>query len=478
MSCYKIGMARSTRRALGPIVFIVCFLLVFEGALRIQPEWIPLDLLRRFQRDLRGEIAQRRSLWHLAQMREIERDDGGPTLRVFKPHSKIRYEFRDARADEDEEGTRLFDSIGFCNAERDDPTRARIDVVVLGDSFGCSLVLDPESSWVSQIGVLAEVPVLNLSRGGIGPYEYIQILRKIGLPKNPEVVVMQIYEGNDLRDSRRYHEHVEAARSGRTLYQEAGDRRRDAIDYDRVLDVFIGRHSYAVNLFVVVVAEGASALRRLVSGDVRSSENFRYVVEFPERPVAMNVQNADESEVRQARAVRDGQLDLHVFDAALERLSQLAEQHDFTPLVTYAPSAHTAYAEFVEFEDDSLRELMPWMSETQRAYLRGRCEELGLEFLDLTPALQRAARVLGPDRLLYYPINIHWTTEGDRVVSETVAPVVARLHEERTRASQASAASFQEPPRDPRAIATHGMRHAAGEPSGVSKRRVWTATTR
>jgi hypothetical protein len=435
-------MANVMHRVFGPIVALLCFMLVFEAGLRLRPEWIPLDLLKRFQRDLRLTIAQQRSLWNETQMRKIERDDGGPPLRVFRPHSEIHYDF----ADENEKGTMTFDSIGFCNPERDDPHRSRIDVVALGDSFGCSILLDFGAIWVSQIAARTGLPVLNLGRGGIGPYEYVQLLMNFGLPKNPEVVVMQIYEGNDLRDSRRYHEHVEAARSGRKLYQDAGDRRRDAIDYERVLDVPIVRHSRAMNLIIVAVSEGVAGLARLAAGDTRSSENFRYVIGFPERRVGMNVQNADESEVRQARAVRAGPIDLNVFDGALERLAELAEKHDFTPLVTYAPSAHTAYGEIVEFEDDSLRELMPWMSETQRTYLRRRCEELGLEFLDLTPSLQRAARMLGPDRLLYYPVNIHWTAEGNRVVSETVAPVVARLHRERIEGRQVA---YESPPPPP-----------------------------
>jgi hypothetical protein len=360
-------------------------------------------------------------------MREIERDDGGPTLRVFKPHARVEYDFRDSG----ERGTMVLDDQGFCNPERDRYDLPKIDVIVIGDSFAWCIVLDPASTWTSQLGLLTQLSVFNLGRGGIGPYDYLQIFRHFGAPKHPDVVVMQIYEGNDLRDSIRYHEHVEAAREGRVLYADAADRSRRAMDYDSVLDNPIGRNSYAVNLLVVAVGEGVAGLVRAAAGDRREDEDFHYEFRFPERSVPMNVQNADESEVRSARRLKAGEIQLSAFDAALARFATMAREQGFSPLVTYAPSAYTAYAEYVVFEDESLQELMPWYSATQRQYLRARCQELGLPFFDLTPALQEAARALGPDHLLYYPINVHWTPEGNRAVAEALAPTVSSIERAR-----------------------------------------------
>ena len=84
---------------------------------------------------------------------------------------------------------------------------------------------------------------------------------------------------------------------------------------------------------------------------------------------------------------------------------------------------------------------MPWFSASQRTHLRERCAALGLEFLDLTSALQAAARERGPEDLLYWSINIHWTQAGNRVVSEALAPEIERLL--RARRSHAFAADSQ-----------------------------------
>ena len=43
--------------------------------------------------------------------------------------------------------------------------------------------------------------------GGIGPYEYVQVLKQFGLQRRPRIVIMNIYEGNDLRDTLRYWDH-------------------------------------------------------------------------------------------------------------------------------------------------------------------------------------------------------------------------------------------------------------------------------
>ena len=298
-------MTKPIRRISGILLFLALFTTVLELGLRAIPTAIPLGILSRYQKDLRLSIARRLEFWNESQMREIERDDGGPNLRVFKPNSRIHFNFRDTH----EHGTMELDGQGFCNQRLDLHDQPSVDVVTLGDSFAWCISIEPRAAWASQLGLLTGRTVLNLGRGGIGPYEYLQILRHFGLPRRPEVVVMQIYEGNDLRDALRYRDHVVAARKGRILYADASDRGRRALDYDTVLDDPIGRNSYAVNFLVVAIAEGATTVGRTLFGDARTPEDFRFSILYPERRVEMNVENADESEVRTARQVRAGEID-------------------------------------------------------------------------------------------------------------------------------------------------------------------------
>jgi hypothetical protein len=242
-------------------VFLAIFFGGFEIALRAYPELISLSLLKRFHSEPRLEIAQERSLWNESQMWVLERDDGGPTLKLFKPHSKIVYDFH------------------------------------------------------SKYG----------------------------------------------------------------------------------------------------------------KGDTREKVNFHYRLRFPDETVEFNLQNADESEVRYARKLKSGKIDFSVFDNALSDFVGLASKHSFTPIVAYSPSAYTGYAEFVEFLDPPLTELMPWFSRAQREYLRVRGSELGYLFVDLTPALQKAERVLQERELMYHPVNVHFTMKGNRIVAETLAETISTL---------------------------------------------------
>jgi hypothetical protein len=236
---------------------------------------------------------------------------------------------------------------------------------------------------------------------------------------------MNIYEGNDLRDAVRYHEHVEAVRSGGSGYDSAGDRFEPELDYETLLDNPLGRSSYAANLSLVAVGKTYEGVGNAISGALGERQervNFRYELRFADGTVVpFNVQNADQSVVRSARQLRQGDVQLSAFDA-LARFVALQRDHGFQAIVSYSPSAYTAYANVVAFGDDVLTELMPWFSAQQRAYLRQKAQELGFVFVDLTLALQSAADTLQDEVLLYYPANVHYTPAGHRVWSPTCLP--------------------------------------------------------
>ena len=61
----------------------------FEVALRIRPKLVPLDLLLRFQEEVALDVAKRRRLPNRSQVWELDRDDGGPPLKLFKPFTEI-----------------------------------------------------------------------------------------------------------------------------------------------------------------------------------------------------------------------------------------------------------------------------------------------------------------------------------------------------------------------------------------------------
>jgi hypothetical protein len=412
-------------RLIGILMFAAILLGGLEIGLRAFPaELIPVGWLKRFQSDLRVEIAERLSLPNETQMWQLPRDDGGPPLELYRPHART-----EQKVGPEERSDVTYDARGFCNPPRDRYARARIDVIIMGDSFSDCVAANPEASWMSRIGQLTGLSVYGVGIGGIGPYDYLQIFKYFGLPKKPSIALMNIYEGNDLRDAFRYHQYLKSGRDDD--YANAADRFEPEINYESLLNNPLGRHSYLVNLGMVAIGKAYEGIRIAVStavGDRPEGIDFGYELRFADGAVVpFNIQNADQSEARYAGWLLRGEVQLSAFDEALERFAALGREHHFEPVISYAPSAYTAYADFVEFEDDAVAVLMPWFSGRQRDYLRQKAASLGIPFIDLTPALQAAAGRLQEKELLYYPASVHLTPAGHRVVGDALAAALLEL---------------------------------------------------
>ena len=409
-------------RLLRAAVFLTLTTACVELALRAFPTAIPTNFLKRFERGLRLEIAQRRHLPNESQTRLLPRDDGGPPIRLFLPFSRVPFEYEDTG----ESGEMIMDALGFCNAREDKAERDSISLLAIGDSFTVCHPPAPGAAWPSQLGRHLGVTAYNLGRGGYGPYEYVQILRAIGVTKKPSTVVMLVYEGNDLRDSLRYWAYRAGSPNERARLAERASLRALAVDPARYLANPLGRHSYAYNLAVVCTTKAVSTLIEQSINDGSARADFRYWLEFAGSSVRMNVRNTDEDEARIAIAFARGEVDFDALGGALASYAALARSHAFLPVVAYAPSAHTAYARFVRFDDPSVGRALSEFSEAQREYLDARTHELGLEFVDLTPELQAAAARDRDVRLLYFPINLHFSPAGHEVVADVLARFMER----------------------------------------------------
>jgi hypothetical protein len=151
--------------------------------------------------------------------------------------------------------------------------------------------------------------------------------------------------------------------------------------------------------------------------------NFKYQIVFSDRTITLNNKNADVDEVLVARHWYNKTIDPGVpqaIEEALNTFVALSKQHHFLPVVTYTPSAHTAYAAQVAYEDPSLQELMPWFSQEQRGFFREKGEDLGYIFVDLTPSLQAAAQGSSSEGLLYERADLHLTSRGHLIVAQAI----------------------------------------------------------
>jgi hypothetical protein len=414
----RIGRVARGVAKLGAIALVTLALL--EGALRLCPAAIPLQLLGDFEPDLRAEIARRLALPTRSDQVAIPRDDGGPPLSIDPPNQLIRTYFRDLGMVNE---VRM-DARGFCNPPSIDPARPEFDIVALGDSFTWCTNVEPEATWAHQLAGATGRSVYNLGRPAIGLYEDIQLLKTFGLQKKPRVVVLNIYEGNDLRDAIVYRDHADKVARGTA--HELGMRALSRIDrvFAWMGGGWLARSSYAFNLGLVSAGWAHEEARKaLFPHDVVPSgaPDFRYTLRFPAGSVDFNPENYDPDVAVHARAVAEGRIRPHAFDAALDTLAALSRRNDFELLIVYSPSAYSAYAEFVAFNDPALAPIMKQYSDTQRGYFASATAARGIAFLDLTPALQQAARTHGARTLLYYQTTVHYTPAGHKVVAETIA---------------------------------------------------------
>lgn len=395
------------------------FVLPLEVALRVFPQAISYGLLREFEPSVRARIAARRSLPKLSDTVTLPRDDGGPdkTMWIYKPLTDVTLDF-------DEPGivkTVRTDKMGFCNPSADAYDVAKIDVAAIGDSFTWCTSVEPAATWPYRLSGRTGRSTYNFGLPGRGLYEYLQILTRFAVAKSPDVVVVNIYEGNDLRDAVRYHEaRVDA---GGPDVQRPCPYSSEFLcaTHERLATAALARHSYVYNLLL-------AAVWRLAYESRQSEIDFQYSVELADGTrVAFNSGNRDRDEVGNAAAVHDGVFGPDLFDEGLQRFMALSRTHHFAPVVLYTPSAYSAYVDTARFDDPAIAESLRFFSETQREYFSRKARDLGYHFVDATDALRQAARRQPPEGLLYFRSNVHLTPAGHEVVARALESTLESL---------------------------------------------------
>ena len=288
---------------LGQSLVVVAIVLGgLEILLRMYPAAVPLAFLQHFQEDLRLRVAQQLHLPNRYDFLEVPRDDGGPLLRRHRPGQQYTPRSRDYAAAK----AIVYDETGFCNPNGHERPGEPVEIIALGDSFtDCNL--PAEQSWPALLQTFSGRRTYNLGVPGVGPYEYVQILKQFGLQKNPRIVLMNVYEGNDLRDVLRYWDHR--------------NNKGGAAEVEKLNSGRPSRHSYVVNLGTAIWREWAQrAWRALTEVEPqfkkglhaidKDSLHFHYVLHLEDGDVPFNLDNADRDELRLALVMDEGLIDL------------------------------------------------------------------------------------------------------------------------------------------------------------------------
>jgi hypothetical protein len=403
----KHGKLRSLAMSL--VTIAVALLIGFgiiEATLRAFPSLIGLNQLQNFEPSMRAEIAERLGLPTLVSavlITSAERTDHGPPFPLSAPNA-IGFTFMD-KADVAlgaPEHVRM-DANGLCNPLEKAPL-GKADILVAGDSFTTCQGAAPQVGASQKLQDLTGLSTYNLGIGNTGPYEYLEMLKRFAHFK-PRLAVMNIYEGNDLRDIVRYRRFVE---SGGTT------------EKDRELPS--PAWSYAAQFFKTAY----KLIEASVKSTVTSSQdyNFRYSAPVGDHVMAMNISNKDQGEVERAIQLRDGKISTDLFAEPLRNYVDWAKANGIVPVVTYIPSMYTAYEGSVTFEDLEVGKTVQAFSAAQRKWLAEHAQSIGYNFLDLTPVLQETA---AKGIITHFPSNVHLTAKGEEVVGTRTAEFVKTL---------------------------------------------------
>lgn len=393
---------RKIHPLLGLSISLGILALGLEIVFRVAPWAIPTKSLVHFEPALRARLAAGRFPTR-ANTVLFHRDDGGKAIRILKPFAVKPYvadlagSVREVAADE----------IGFGNPPGLYDSRAAFDLVAIGDSFTWPCAVAPAEAWPSRLGAALGRTSYNLGIGGTGPYEYLQILKRFGLPKSPRAVILSVYEGNDLLNLA---DHV-AYRSG--------TKHEDASDADAGKTSILWRRSYGWNFL-------AGSFRYL-RGNARDNRlKGRVDYRFQVGAVPFNSGQAGRDEIVIARQAVAGEVAYALFDEPVREFKRLAGERGFVPVLAYVPAAATAYAP-ATFRDPAVGEVLARFSAAQREHLRELARALELRFVDLTPVLQAVAaqQPAAADNLLYFPGNIHLTPRGHAEVARALAAALA-----------------------------------------------------
>jgi len=292
-----------------------------------------------------------------------------------------------------EGGSGGHDAWGFRN--RGVPSR--VDVAVLGDSQTYGHSAPAVHSWPSHLARQSGLEVYNLGVGGYGPADYHYLLRETVPKLDPEVVLVGLYFGNDVKDAFRsvykkayWAGYRDPGIDGKSLLQQ---------DVESVVDLntniatqsgllgaareWLGRHS------VLYRALGASVVGALVHGFEHRTAEGRVAIEV--------------GPVRQSQMLDVGRLsstDLglpairHGLDLTLRLLSEMAAEARAQGRrfgVVLIPTKHLVLEQ--DLVKSGVGEQYPQLldvvrsEESMRTTVRVHLEEEGIAYVDALPAL-------------------------------------------------------------------------------------------
>lgn len=297
------------------------------------------------------------------------------------------------------------DQHGFRN---DEPWPDAVDLVVIGDSFtAAELIQRPYWQSLSDSMLILGLP-------GSGTLEQQRLFDAFALPRQPKLVILAFFAGNDLNDSAKF---AEMQRAGITWHEET-HRGKSPPDYSvvfRLLQFLSGATTFK--------AEIDCHYPLMAQTD-------------PPAPVAFYRRflpwlGEDEQSLRNSEEFKLTKMSISEMAAALQSINA-----EF--LLLYIPQKAEIYWNYLD--DKSRRTIIDVESRdgklsglqnidlnlsAQRDAMRELAEDIGIAFLDLTPVL---AQAIGGGQVPYFFADTHWNQNGHDIARNVLLDFLNRTN--------------------------------------------------
>jgi hypothetical protein len=301
------------------------------------------------------------------------------------------------------------DDEGFTNAS---PTTS-VDIVILGDSF-IEFQLTDDDGFGKRLAKQSGLTVRELGVAGYGPFQYVELLKRHGLKHTPKYALFCFFEGNDLGDIRQY-----------LKWKAGGNYQRFSV----ISKPFLER-------YFVALTSSAGFLRENISVPMRSALNSVFSPPAHIHPDIVVLRlGTDEHRVR--LFYRNDRRSTHEITRSSEwqeltrllaEFKAVAMANKIVPVVLHIPTATHIYAEHSTVDSGARWRKVRSQQIAARANLEqamiGLTKDLGIPLIDLCPVFSAAAE---SGKLLYYPFDTHWNSDGRQLAAEWSAKVLRQI---------------------------------------------------
>jgi hypothetical protein len=386
-------------------------LLLAEGLLQVAPSLLPISFRERFPPHgiefFHPGILDRTPITAVPLPYAVEPYDGPP------PHDIADFGIATSAGVEADllDVPRLVlpaDADGLPNRTRpEDP-----DLVLVGDSFAVFASQEEPAGLQQTLERDHGVSCLNLGISGIGPDQELWLLKNVGLPTKPRVVVWFLFGGNDFTDAffLRYNQ----ALGSETYGQLHAHRRAPRLLVPNLIA------SWFTDPPKRRGADDVKTLAPLVLRDHPDTHTWFYpdVLRVLALPTSMLTELPPWQDFvdlfKQAHTAVEaaGAKMLVVYLPSKEQIYLPQVRPEAKLLHDYAVQATLYGLPMSKDPDEFLAALLANCTDFEEA-MRSYCAGEGIAFWSATPALTKAS--LGGDHL-YYRTDTHWRAEGQRVI--------------------------------------------------------------